>query len=357
MFLDQAKQKELSMSMSTRALRAAALLLALCAPTAACGDDDDDGGDDQTQADAAPGNDASAGEDAATADAGGDDAIALPGDAVYPEGITSLADGTVFVGSVSQGTIFRVASGATAPDEEAFAEGGDNGLLNTIGLLADEGRGTLWACSSDVAGTGASPPGLKAFDLATGEPAGSFDFPGGGFCNDLALDADGNVYATDSFAARILTLPAGEDELEIWLEDERFGGKGFNLNGIEVDGDVLYTVKANTGQLFQIPIGEDAEPGKAVEVPLERALETPDGLRLEAADTLIVVEGVGRLTRIALGGKAPELTVVRDGLDAPTTATLIGDSAWVVEGQLVHLIDPTTGSPDLPFKVVRVPLR
>jgi sugar lactone lactonase YvrE len=356
MFLDLDKQKELTMSMSTRALRAGALLLGLAATTAACGDDDDDGGDDM-QADAAPGNDASAGDDAAPADAGGDDAILLPGDAVYPEGITALADGTVFVGSVSQGTIFRVVSGATAPDAAAFAEGGDNGLLNTIGLLADEARGTLWACSSDTAGTGASPPGLKAFDLATGEPAGSFDFPGGGFCNDLAVDAAGNVYATDSFAPRILTLPAGGEQLEVWLEDERFGGKGFNLNGIEVDGDSLYTVKSNTGQLFQIPIGEEGEAGKAVEVALERPLETPDGLRLEAGDTLIVVEGVGRLTRIALGGKTPELTVVRDGLDGPTTAALVGDSAWVVEGQLVHLIDPKSGSPDLPFKIVRVPLR
>lgn len=345
------------MSMPARALRTGALLLALAATTAACGDDDDDGGDDQTEADAAPGNDASAGEDAASADAGGEEAILLPGDAVYPEGITSLADGTVFVGSVGQGTIFRVASGATEPDAETFADGGDNGLLNTVGLLADEARGTLWACSSDLAGTGTSPPGVKAFDLATGEPAGSFDFPGGGFCNDIAIDADGNVYATDSLAPRILTLPAGEDQLEIWLEDERFGGEGFNLNGIEVDGDTLYTVNLNTGELFQIPIGKEGEAGKAVAVPLERALESPDGLRLEASDTLIVVEGVGRLTRIALGGKAPELTVVRDGLDAPTTATVIGDSAWVVEGQLVHLLDPTTGTPDLPFKVVRVPLR
>ena len=231
------------------------------------------------------------------------------------------------------------------------------GLLNTVGLLADEARGTLWACSSDSGGTGTSPPGLKAFDLATGEPAGSFDFPGGGFCNDIAIDADGNVYATDSFAPRILTLPAGGDALEIWLEDERFGGKGFNLNGIEVDGDDLYTVKSNTGQLFQIPIGKDGSAGKAVEVPLDRALQTPDGLRLEASGSLIVVEGVGQLTRITLGGSVPELTVVRDGLDGPTTATLVGDSAWVVEGQLVHLIDPKSGSPDLPFKVVRVPLR
>jgi sugar lactone lactonase YvrE len=351
-------RKELIMRIAPRALWTATLAFALAAPSAGCGDDDDDGGgggDDDT-ADAGTGADAGGGADAApSADAGVGDAITLPGDAVYPEGVTSLADGTIFVGSANQGTIFRVPPGARSPESEPFAEAGDNGLVNTIGLYADEARGTLWACSSDLAGTSGIAPGLKAFDLATGEPAGSFDFPGGGFCNDIAIDADGNVYATDSFAARILTLPVGGTELEVWIEDDRFGGEGFNLNGIEVDGDAVLTVKSNTGELFRIPIGENGAAGEPLAVALDRALESPDGLRREDTDTFIVVEGVGRLTRIALDGVAPQLTALREDLNGPTTATIVGGDVWVVEGQIVHLSDPTTGPPDLPFQLVRVP--
>jgi sugar lactone lactonase YvrE len=338
-----------------RALCVGALAVALGAPGAACGDDD--GSDDGSRADAGDGGDLDAGADAAP-DAGGGvrDAIRLPGNSVYPEGVASLADGTLFVGSVSEGTIFRVPPDAAQPEQEPFASGGDNGLLNTVGLLADEERGRLWACSSDAFGAGTSPPGLKAFDLTTGDAAGSFDLPGGGFCNDVALDAAGNVYLTDSLAPRILRLPAGGQELEIWLEDERFGGEGFNLNGIEVGGEDLYTVKYNSGQLFRVTLGQDGEPGEVAEIELDRPLESPDGMRLESKGRLIVVEGVGRLTRIQLGGASATLTVVRDLLNGPTTATLVGGDAWVVEGQLAHLFDPKSGEPDLPFQLVRVPL-
>jgi sugar lactone lactonase YvrE len=350
------------MCVSLRVLCAGALAVALSTTIAACGDDDNDdaSGDDDggSEADAAPEEDAAPeGDSGSGGDAGAGEFVSLPGKAFYPEGITALGDGTLYVGSVSEGTIVRVPPGASEPVEEPFAEMTENGLLNTVGLLADENSGTLWVCSSDLMGTKLFPPGVKGFDLATGEAAGSFDFPGGGFCNDLALDSAGNLYATDSEGTRILRLPAGGKALEVWVEDERFGGALFNLNGIEVDGDAVYTVHSGTGQLFQIPIGRDGAPGKVTEVALAKPLESPDGLRLESSGTLLVVEGVGRLTRIALGGKAPEVTVVAEGLDAPTTATVVGGDAWVVEGQLDHLLDPKQGAPELPFKVVRVPLQ
>jgi len=334
---------------------ALAAVLALAAGTA-CGDDDDD--DDQgADVDAATG----AADAAATGqpDAGAIDAILLPGEEVYPEGAASLADGTLFVGSLNQGTIFRVPPGAAAPEAEPFAEAGDNGLINTTGLLADPARGLLWACSSDLGispGAGSAPPGLKAFDLATGAPAGSYDLPGGGFCNDVALDADGNAYVTDSFGPRILRLPADGTGLEIWLEDERFGGEGFNLNGIAVDGADLYTVKYNTGELYRVPIGEDGEPGEVTALAVDPTLESPDGLRVEASGTLLVVEGVGRLTRIAVGDGAPVSTVISDQLDGPASVALIGSDAWLTETQLVHLTDPESGPPELPFRIERVSL-
>jgi sugar lactone lactonase YvrE len=351
------------MFVSSRVLRAGALAVALSTTIAACGDDDnDDASDDDGGSEADAGSEPDAAPEAdsgSESDAGADEFVSLPGKAFYPEGVTALADGTLFVGSVSEGTIVRVPPGAREPEAKPFAAPPDNGLLNTVGMLADEKSGTLWVCSSDFNQTGAEQPGVRAFDLATGEPAGAFVFPGGGFCNDVAVDGAGNVYATDSFAPRILRLPAGGKELEVWVENDLFAGEGFNLNGIEVDGDVVYTVKFNSGQLFQVPIGEDGAAGKVAEVALEEPLQSPDGMRLETSGTLLVVEGVnpGRLTRIALGGKAPEVTVVADGLDAPTTATVVGGDAWVVEGQLDHLLDPKQGAPELPFKVVRVPLQ
>ena len=54
--------------------------------------------------------------------------------------------------------------------------------------------------------------GVKAFDLQTGAAKGSYDFPGGGFANDLTFDAQGNLYVTDSWTPRILRLRAGGSE-------------------------------------------------------------------------------------------------------------------------------------------------
>jgi sugar lactone lactonase YvrE len=287
------------------------------------------------------------------------DAVSLPGEALYPEGIAATADGTFYVGSLREGTIWRVPPGAGEPEAAPFAAAGANGLVSALGLLADEERGLLWACSSDPGvgtRTGEDPPAVVAFDLATGAASGRFELPGGGFCNDLALDGAGNLYVTDSFGPRVLLLAAGADALEVWLEDEAFAGEGFNLNGIAVESEAVYTVKYNSGELFRIPIAADGSPGGLASIALDRVLELPDGLKLEGPGRLVVVEGAGRLSRILVDGDTGAVSTIRDQLDGPTTVALHGGDAWVVEGKLGHLFDQALGDPALPFQVVRVPL-
>lgn len=315
--------------------------------TAACGDD-------------VSATDADSGIDQPDSQPDSRDTIALPGATLYPEGIAATADGTFYVSSLREGSILRIAPDATAPDPAAFVTAAEGGLVSTIGLLADEGAGVLWSCSSDpgvAPRTGEDPPAIKAFDLASGALQATYDLPGGGFCNDMALDDAGNLYVTDSFAARMLVLPAGASQLEVWLEDEAFAGEGFNLNGVAVVGNEVFTVKYNSGELFRISIESDGSAAPPARVTLDRALEYPDGLKAEGADALLVVEGAGRLARIALQpGDVGAITTVRDGLLGPTTVAVLGSDAWVVEGQLGHLFDPSTGDPELPFQVVRVPL-
>ena len=62
---------------------------------------------------------------------------------------------------------------------------------------------------------------------------GSYDFPGGGFANDLTFDSDGNLYVTDSWSPRILRLKAGDTVLEEWINDPRLGVDQWSLNGID----------------------------------------------------------------------------------------------------------------------------
>src|SRR5687768_11404275 len=67
--------------------------------------------------------------------------ISIPGTRVFPESITSTANGSLYIGSVGQAQIYRVPPGATTA--EVFIQPGTGGMKQIFGVLADEGSGTL----------------------------------------------------------------------------------------------------------------------------------------------------------------------------------------------------------------------
>src|SRR5580704_3830309 len=88
---------------------------------------------------------------------------------VSPESITSTADGAVFFGSITKGIIYRAAPGAARA--EAWIQPGNTGLMNVLGVFADERANTLWVCSSATGGRGGAPlvgeTTLRSYDLRT----------------------------------------------------------------------------------------------------------------------------------------------------------------------------------------------
>jgi sugar lactone lactonase YvrE len=293
-------------------------------------------------------------------------AIIIPGDRYFPEGVTVTSDGTFFVGSMFEGCIMRALSGSDPRSVEPFIEAGANGLVSVLGLWADDAHQTLWACSSDAGNgrlTGRAPVGLKAFDLQTGVAKGSYDFPGGGFPNDLTFDADGNLYVTDSWTPRILRLRAGSTELDEWINDPQLGVEQWSLNGIDFDrsSNVIYTVNQRAGLLFRIAI-EPAKRGSAGAVTLiqtSQELRRPDGLKVIGPNTLATAEGgAGGMSIINVEGDRASVRRVPVGLDGVTTFAFYQGSAWVVEGQSDHFWDPVNAGPnaDPPFRIVEIPL-
>ncbi len=288
--------------------------------------------------------------------------INIPGDRYFPEGVTVTADGTFFVGSLFEGCIMRAQAGTDSM--EPFIESGANGLVSVLGLWADEARQTLWACSSDAGNgrlTGRAPVGVKAFDLQTGAAKGSYDFPGGGFANDLTFDAQGNLYVTDSWTPRILRLRAGGSELEEWINDPQLGVEQWSLNGIDFDrsSNAIYTVNQRAGLLFRIAIGPDSRAGAVTLIQTSQELRRPDGLKVIGPNTLATAEGgAGGMSIINVEGDRANVRRIPAGLDGVTTFTFYQGSAWVVEGQSDHFWDPAGAGPhaDPPFRIVEVPL-
>ncbi len=289
--------------------------------------------------------------------------IAIPGDHVYPESITGTSDGTLYIGSLGDGSIFRVApGGATA---EPFIAKGASDLLSVIGVLADEKSGTLWACSSDLSAagvaipTGKKPTALKAFDLKSGAEKGSVALPGEKqFCNDMAIGRDGAVYLADSLNPTVLRLAPDAKAFEVWAKDERFSGEGFILDGIAFgsDGD-LYVNTYATHRLFRIAVKPDGGAGAVTELKPSRVLDHPDGMRPLGPNAFLMIEGGGRLDKVTIDGDAAKIETLRDGFKVPVAVWQVGDVAYALEGQLDVLLDAAKkGTKPDPFKAYAVPL-
>jgi hypothetical protein len=292
-------------------------------------------------------------------------AITLPGDRAFPENLTSTQDGTLFVGSMAEGGIMRAAPGAAAA--EPWIAPGADGTRSIFGLLADEGTGTLWACSNDVSGWGIPGPGnakgswLKAFDLRTGKLKGSAPLPGEGtVCNDIAIGPDGGVYVTDVVGSRVLKLRPGGDGFDVWVADEHFTPPpdGGGLDGIAFGSDgALYVNTFTKGDLFRVTV-QDGAAGVVTALKPSRPLTLPDGLRRYGEGTFLMAEGGGMLDLVTVVGDEARIETLKDGLAGPVSVTQVGNTAWVAEGQLAYLFDPALKDkkPNLPFRLVAVPL-
>jgi sugar lactone lactonase YvrE len=260
---------------------------------------------------------------------------------VSPESITHSQDGAVFFGSTAKGTIYRAAPGAAKA--EAWILPGTTGLINTLGVFADDKSNTLWVCSTATGGRRGAPPvgetTLRTYDLKTAAVKAVYPFPGGGFCNDIAIAADGTAYATDTTGGRILRLRPGAKTLDVWLADKQLAV----VDGIALlaDGSV-YVNTFTSGRLFRVPVGADGAAGALAELELSIPLVRPDGLRTIGRNRMLQASGNGRLEEITINGNRAEVRILREGLTAATAVTLVGDTAYVLIDRLKAVPVPYT---------------
>jgi len=152
---------------------------------------------------------------------------------VYPEGVAYRPEtGEFFVGSTTDGTVFRGNVGEPGAEAEIFLEPGKDGRTAATGTKVDP-EGQLFVAGGD-----------------TGQL----------FVNDVALGPDGSAYFTDSINPRLYRLFPYEEGgygFEPFLDLEETPleyREGCNLNGIAAteDGRYLITVQSNTGNLYRI---------------------------------------------------------------------------------------------------------
>lgn len=288
-------------------------------------------------------------------------AQSLPDD-YYPESVTVAADGSLYVGSAVEGSIVRVSPGQQSA--EPFVEPGANGLMSVQGLLADDTSQNIWVCTADlgVAKTTKSESALLAFDLVSGQAKGRWPLPGGGFCNDIALAADGALLITDTTNPRVLSFDTRRRRFEVWIEHPLLGGAAFNGNGIAVDGKSVFISTFGDGRLIRIPIEGNGRAGTPAALQLPRPLDGGDALRVLAPGRLIVFEnglskgGGGSVTLIHIHGKTASLSVLASGIAEPTSGVVHDGRLHVAESQFGKLFGAAKGQPAKPFRIVGLEL-
>ncbi len=257
--------------------------------------------------------------------------VAINDTAVMPESVTSSRDGTIFLGSTTKGNIYRAQPGTAQAD--VWIQASTTGLTNVLGVLADDEASTLWVCANATGGRGAPTAGqtaLRAFDLASGTPKGAWPFPGGGFCNDIAVAADGTAYATDTTGRRVLRLRPGATALDVWVTDQQLNG----LDGVAILNGSVYVNCFFSGELFRAGIQSDGTAGPLTKVETSVPFTRPDGLRTTGSNRMLQAEGQGRLTEITINGTRADVRVLEDGLTGATAVTQVGDQAFVLVERL-----------------------
>lgn len=286
---------------------------------------------------------------------------------LIPEGIAYDAKtDTFFLSSIRLRKVVAVGPDGVARD---FAT---QGLMATLGLRVDPVRRLLWVASAYTPSMKDAHPdekarsALHAVELDSGRERVHLPVGGDGrahLLNDLAVGADGTVYATDSPAGEVLRLSPGASQLDVLVS----AGALVYPNGITLsdDGRTLFIADFEQG-LSALRL----DTGKLTTVSHPAGVSTHgfDGLYFHGG-ALIGVEngsGPGRVMRLVL---APTLDrVVRtEVLEAahplaniPTTGALARGALYLIANSQLHAFRgerPPARDQLEPVHVVRVPLK
>ncbi len=266
-------------------------------------------------------------------------AFTLPQQDLVPEGLAyDPGSKSFFVSSVRDRKIMRYQRGEIT----RFAGGLSDTLWSMMGMRLDAARGRLWVATSairegkgvpakDLGGTG-----VLAFDIKTGVLSSRRILPADGAAHlfgDLTLDADGNVYLTDSSGGGLYRVPAIGGGPQLVIPPGTF----VSPQGLDLDesGRVLYVADYSQG-VFRVDL--DTKTAVLLRHPGRQTLLGIDGLYRHGNSLIAVQNGVRpqRVLRLDLNGsgeKIERIEVLESSLplfDDPTLGVIVGDAFYFI---------------------------
>ena len=256
---------------------------------------------------------------------------------------------------------------ATDPKGEARDfSGPDDKLEFVLGLAVDAERGHLYAVSTngflDAAKTERRNEVVR-YDLKKGRLLDRFTAADAMQLNDLAVAADGTLYATDSMDGSLFRKKP--DEKALTTLGTKGGLRGVNGVALAADGALYVAISTGIARV-------DVSTGKPTRLPQPDDVATGgiDGLYWHDG-ALFAVQNVtnpGRVLRIDLaddGNRIAGLTVLQSHhhpeFDQPTTGVIANDALYVIANSHVgqHQPDGTIKDPEALREptIIAVPLQ
>lgn len=171
--------------------------------------------------------------------------ISIPSNNLFPESITSTADGAIIIGSYGTSTVWRIPRSENNASMWIDASSNKGALL---GVLADEKSGRLLVCQA----------GVKIFDLKTGAAKETLTIPTANpFCNDLAVRDDGSIFVTDTIGAKIFMFAKGATTgVEVASDPLLAGADGIAFLS---DPEKVYVNSVTSGKLLRLDLAKDGK--------------------------------------------------------------------------------------------------
>ena len=290
---------------------------------------------------------------------------------LYPEGVDwDAARKRFMVTSIRKGIVGTVTDDGTYT---VFAQ--DSRMVSAVGIRIDAGRDRVLVCNADPGASEFSTPkttgklaALAVFQLSTGKLTNYINLveglEGGHFCNDIVIAKDGTAYISDSFSTMIHKVTS-DYKTSVFLDNKKFGGKAFNLNGLVIKDNYLLVDKFNDGTLFKVPLDN---PEAFTQVKINETFDGADGMLWAPDGSLVLIANNSAHGGFPAGvatDKVVKLTSTDDWATAQvvgtadtgdvfaTTGVVRDGEIYVVYSMLHVLFNPKTEKHIEEFKMVK----